>query len=603
MNHYKKRTSHLLFILCLFGSTLLSEQIQAQAFNILNGKIFTDLDGNCALDTDEVGLVNWTIKASTAGVIYYGNTDQDGNYLIGLPPGDFVVTIHPPAALWDLCEDTYNISFLGVDETQTLNIPAATIIECPVMTVFVGNPWDLRICEGSQYYVNYCNAGTQIAEDVSIEIMLDEFQTLLTASIPVTSQMNNILTFDVEDLAPGECGDFTFEIELACDTSIVGFTHCVEAYIFPDSICVDTAMWSGASLEVMGTCENGAVNFSAKNIGTATTTPTLDFIVIEDQVIYMQGNIDDLAPDTEQALVSIPANGKTYRIQLEQEEGHPGLSMPTTFIEGCRENSNQSFSTGFVNFFPPDDANNFIDIACAENGYPYDPNDKLAVPYGYGEEHYIFANQAIEYTIRFQNTGTAAANNVVIRDFLPSTLDPTTLRHGASSHPYTYELLGNGEAVFTFENINLPDSTTNLAGSQGFIKFDIQQQPNLPAGTLIENRAFIFFDLAAAVITDTWFHTVEEDFIIINSVNDKFKTLTINAVPNPFTDYTNIVLEGMNFPNAELILFDAFGKVVESKKFENNQIQISRTGLASGIYFFNIQSKGQFVGSGKLMVQ
>jgi uncharacterized repeat protein (TIGR01451 family) len=52
-------------------------------------------------------------------------------------------------------------------------------------------------------------------------------------------------------------------------------------------------------------------------------------------------------------------------------------------------------------------------VVCA-----YDPNDKYAEPAGYTEEHFITADQEIEYRIRFQNTGNLPAENIFIEDQL-----------------------------------------------------------------------------------------------------------------------------------------------------------------------------------------
>lgn len=572
--------------------------------NNIVGQIAYDLDLDCQYSILDKGTIGWYIQAQDGDDTYLAATDENGFYQLSVPAGDFEITIIPPVADLFSCEPPFPISFQ--DEggiVKAINFPFINFGDCPYLHVQIGNNWDLRICEESTYYVNYCNYSFVTGEDAYIEIALDEYQTFVESSIPLSGQMGDTLIFDIGDIEGGVCGDFTITTMLACDTSIVGFTHCTEAHIFPDDACETSGDWSGASLEITGICEDGMINFFARNVGTVTTTATLNFVVIEDQVIYLQGGIDNLMPQEEELIASIPATGATYRVIAQQEPGHPGESIPTFFVEGCTANSSQPVSTGFVNTFPANDADIFIDVSCVENAYPYDPNDKLAVPYGSEEEHFIQANQQIEYTIRFQNTGTAPAFKVVIRDSLPTTLDPVTLRSGASSHPYTFTMEGDGVAIFTFEDINLPDSTTNFAASQGFVKFNIQQEPDLPNGTLIENNAAIFFDLASPVITPTWFHTVGEDLIIINEVSSEFKALSIDAFPNPFTDYTNIVLKGVDLPNLELKLFDAVGRLIKIERFENNRVELSRTDLTSGVYFFIIESEGEFIGNGKLMIR
>jgi len=215
--------------------------------------------------------------------------------------------------------------------------------------------------------------------------------------------------------------------------------------------------------------------------------------------------------------IPIYPEGATVRIEAEQSPGHPGSSMPAAFVEGCGTASDD-FSLGFVTQYPMDDGNHFIDIDCQENVGSYDPNEKIAYPKGYFDEHFIQATDEIEYHIRFQNTGTDTAFTVVLRDTLSSFLDARTIRPGSSSHDYEFELLENGIVKFTFENILLPDSTTNLEASNGYVKFKVKQKNGNDPGTVINNRAGIYFDFNEPILTETVFHTVEipYDYIIEN---------------------------------------------------------------------------------------
>ena len=132
-------------------------------------------------------------------------------------------------------------------------------------------------------------------------------------------------------------------------------------------------------MEVDATCVDDTIHFSIKNDGNAILSPGLDFIVIEDDVIlYQQQPIGELAIG-EVHEFSLKAGMATYRLEADQEPNHPGNSTPTTIVEGC----GNGFTPGFVNQFPMDDADPFLDIDCRENIGSYDPNDKQAFPIGY----------------------------------------------------------------------------------------------------------------------------------------------------------------------------------------------------------------------------
>ena len=133
----------------------------------------------------------------------------------------------------------------------------------------------------------------------------------------------------------------------------------------------------------------------------------------------------------------------------------------------------------------------------------FDPNDKLArtSSRASAEHYYIEEDEWIDYTIRFQNTGTDTAFNVIITDTLPSTLDPASISWGAASHVHSRAVVGQGVLKFIFPNVLLPDSNVNEPLSHGFVSFRIRpRQPVLP-GTIIENTANIYFDFNPPVIT------------------------------------------------------------------------------------------------------
>lgn len=139
----------------------------------------------------------------------------------------------------------------------------------------------------------------------------------------------------------------------------------------------------------------------------------------------------------------------------------------------------------------------------------YDPNDKLVKPAGFGQEGFIQQTDSLlRYTVRFQNTGNFPATFVEIRDTLSQFLDIQTLKAGPSSHPYTLRVEEGERLIFFFDNIQLPDSASDPAGSQGFVSFTIEQKPGLALGTMIENSASIYFDFNAPVITPPVVNTI-----------------------------------------------------------------------------------------------
>lgn len=89
----------------------------------------------------------------------------------------------------------------------------------------------------------------------------------------------------------------------------------------------------------------------------------------------------------------------------------------------------------------------------------FDPNDKRVLQ---GEE--IFesqTNEYLNYIIRFQNTGTASAIKVKVKDVLNENLDWNTFQMVSASHNYKVTIKDGNQVEFTFDNINLPHEAAN----------------------------------------------------------------------------------------------------------------------------------------------
>src|SRR5262249_38095603 len=159
--------------------------------------------------------------------------------------------------------------------------------------------------------------------------------------------------------------------------------------------------------------------------------------------------------------------------------------------------------------------------------------------------HCISPGQRLDYQIRFQNTGTAIAHNVVVLDTLPPSLNPITIHWWASSHHYTYQILSGNFIKWTFFNILLIYSFTSEPLSHGIVDFNIQQYPHLPLGTINENSAAIYFDMNAPVITQKAQHQLCEDFMGLSATqslqNNADIPIIIKAYPNPF--HSSITLQ------------------------------------------------------------
>ncbi len=476
----------------------------------ISGNVYYDLNDDCLYDLDEIGMEDWIVQFDGNGTTSYASTDADGDYHKLLAPGNYDVTvILPENDLWTACTPTQTVA-LDTFANETVDFPVQAFLQCPSLSVDFSAAF-LRRCFNSTYNVHYCNNGTLPAEDAFVEIEFDPYLEVVGSSVPWSSVAGNVYTFPIDDVPVGGCGSFYVEVLVDCD-AVLGQTHCSVAHIFPDDPCIPTSpLWDGSDLEITGTCDGDSVRFEIKNLGDDMAEP-LEFIVIEDDMIYLTSDPVQLFSQ-ETTTVVVEANGSTWRLEMPQTPNNPFGTFATDAVEGCGTNGSGSFSLGFVTQFPEDEESPAVDEDCQENVGSFDPNDKIGYPKGFCAAQYIKAGQDIEYKIRFQNTGTDTAFNVIVRDTLSLSLDPASVVPGASSHPYNFEISGEGALEFSFPDIMLPDSNVNEQASHGFVKFTISQKPNLPMGTVINNGAAIYFDFNDPVITNTYHHTIGDDFV------------------------------------------------------------------------------------------
>ncbi|MEO0790563.1 MAG: T9SS type A sorting domain-containing protein, partial [Bacteroidota bacterium] len=401
--------------------------------------------------------------------------------------------------------------------------------------------------------------------------------------------------FEIGTVSEASSGSFTINALLSCDASL-GFTHCISATIEPFT-CVDDDNF--AELIVEGSCDdtNNEVQFRVRNIGTDGMITPQDVRIVEDVIMYMDNNPIQLdAGQLEE--YSFPANGATWRLEINQDDSFPYGGIASAFVEGCG-----GFNPGVATQFLTYNFNPNVDELCLENIGSYDPNDKQALPRGFGELNYIEANTPLEYLIRFQNTGTDTAFNVRIEDQLSDFLDPSTIVPGAASHPYRMSLDEDGLLTFHFNDIMLPDSNVNQEASNGFVQFSIQQTTDNPIGTLIENNAAIYFDFNEPIITNQVWHTVGEEFITVSSYELLETETTLLIAPNPLKSFTRISLEGIIIESGRCQIYDSQGRLAFEIPMQGNRAEISRELIpSSGLYVFRIVSQESVLAQGKLLV-
>ncbi|MDC6652452.1 DUF7619 domain-containing protein, partial [Leclercia adecarboxylata] len=147
----------------------------------------------------------------------------------------------------------------------------------------------------------------------------------------------------------------------------------------------------------------------------------------------------------------------------------------------------------------------------------FDPNDKQV---NRKEIFYDDANKNLVYTIRFQNTGNDTAFVVRIKDQLDPRFDYSSINILSKSHPMDFTFTPKGDLEFVFDNILLPDSTTNEAKSHGYVSFSMKlKDMDFAVGDSVSNQASIFFDYNDPVETEYATTKIVSQGIVSNVIN------------------------------------------------------------------------------------
>lgn len=573
----------------------------------VTGRVAIDSNINCMVSPLEPPYTDVIIELTRGNFTTYATPDPNGIYTALVDPGVYTVNAISQHPYWTSCNNNVVVTLNSSNNNASIDFPMQAIVNCTYMTVEIGAPV-LVHCASNYYNVQYCNDGTADAQNAYIDITLDSLFVIDSTQLPISSQNGHTYTFNLGTVPAGFCQNFRIygTLDGACDTVNRGRTHCAIADIYPDTSC---SPWIGANLEVQAECTGDSVAFRIRNTGNQNMITPQNYWVIEDNIIfYTSPGPISLPSGGTTTWQRFPATGSTYRLQIPQPQGHPWGRQASATIEGCQSasHSQNPISTGFVNIFSLNDAAPHYSIDCQPNVGSWDPNDKQAFPIGYSSHHYIHQNEDLEYRIRFQNTGTYPATNIVIIDTLSAYLDVATLAPSVASHPYTWRLLKENIVEFRFNNIMLPDSNSNPAASHGFVDFRIQQQNNNPLGTVINNQAAIYFDQNPPVITNQTYHTIGENFIqFLGTEKVLVPHVSVSIYPNPFLQSTTLKVESpVVYNHLVLEVFDVTGKMVKTVVSNDQQeIKLERSKLLQGIYFYRLNADGLLLNSGKLIVQ
>jgi len=206
-----------------------------------------------------------------------------------------------------------------------------------------------------------------------------------------------------------------------------------------------------------------------------------------------------------------------------------------------------------------------------------DPNDKTCLQGDRITSDMI--GQYVDYIIRFENTGSANAQFIVVKDIIDTKLfDVESLLPVSSSHPYHLTIKDGNVVEFYFENIQLPFDDAN---NDGYIAFKIKTKSTLQLGNILKNTADIYFDYNFPIATNVTQTTISNTLKVedVSKSNQK-----IVFSPNP-------AREKITFSEdvKSVSVYDLSGKLIQSSIINGTELNVSN--LQKGNYILRISTK------------
>ncbi len=556
--------------------------------NCISGTVYCDANSNGIFDSNENTISNAAIQIQTGNGIQTVYSDINGYYsLVYNSNNPIVINLNPNwSSMTGYTGGVYTLLSENCDSNQVYNVGLNCGSNLPAN------------CYSGYVFCDANNNGVMNAGELPIPFAPVYLGVSPTSNSSVTVYTDSTGFFSY-------CGQ-------------IGTSNIAVAWLNSQWLGYQGYSANSSLITLVGSANgNNQPGFLAVNCGGTpctdlwtTVTPWIGYYQNTTAHIKLNwGNYGPVASGNYQLTLTFPA-GVTVNTSSIQNSGYTisgntitwNLSnLNTTFsnfdyvtfqVPGGLVNGAQHYFTSTISPVNSTDCNSQNNAGSLLQilGNSYDPNDKTVqrpdfywtTPISIGTEIIDAALQdVLTYTIRFQNTGTAPAQNVYILDTLSSNLDWSTFSLINASHPVQVFHQSNGLVRFEFDQIWLADSTTNEPGSHGDLVYRIAEKSTCLAGCEIENTAYIYFDWNDAIVTNTTYNLNEN---IMGIYEDGINGWGI--YPNPANNYLQI--QGLETFNYEI--HDFAGKsILKGEGSANEMLDITK--LMSGAYVITIESE------------
>lgn len=553
--------------------------------SVLCGNVFNDLNANGVSDGNDMGLGGQTLTIWGNGMQGSVVTDSNGNYTLNVAPG------------------TYTIYYCA-QFPYTITSPPDSF-GCAFYYVTIGA--NDTLC-GNNFGVtaNTVSISGRIYHDANTNGVFDFGETGIPYQ-PVTIGSNTVYTNFYGEYSTYEPVG-TYTINYTPTGSYAGYALTSPASI---TVVATTVGNSYPNNDFGLNIPPGSTDLSITLSPSTTITPGFNawyYVTVHNSGVlpasgvvtfhYPTGLTFDYATP---AATSVNTSTQTVTWNVNNI---PAFGTKTIWVD-FNASTSLVLGTSMLSMvdvtlnvgIEPNLANNMDSVHQIVVG-SWDPNNKLVTRTNLPDVNYqmistVNPDQSIDYTINFQNEGTAPAVNIVVIDALSSNVDFNSFKFLGASHNVSVKRTGN-EVNYMFPNIMLVDKTTNEPLSHGFIKYRINAVNGLAAGTQISDNAAIYFDFNAPVITNDAVITI----VLPQGINDVNTGNAVQLYPNPVKGVSKVQFEltKASFVNVEVI--DVTGRLQATLSNEIlpaglQSLSLDASKMANGIYTIKTNIDGK----------
>jgi hypothetical protein len=416
----------------------------------IEGQVLIDVNNNCQADTIDIVAKDWFLNVentTTSSII----TDNSGKFRIRTESGPTTLTaLAPhPTDIWQFCANNITVNTGSNNPLAQITFLAQSADGgCPHTEVSITQP-DLVRCSTSTYIVTVQNRGAGASGDLLLNIVTDPALTIESASEPY-AQNGNSIEFEIPPMDMFEQKNITVKARLTCNVQI-GATHAIDARLTPVECAI---AWTGPRFALEGNCSGNEVVFSLKNEGSGGVNASSRYRVISDDLLYSDWTDVLLSEGSTPSVLSFPADGRTWRVELEQALGYPQASHPAVSIEGCGVGDNGLYAIAHRHAWRYDDGNPDVAAVLAPNTTGV-PDRVVESSYGFGQYNFVSDTGWLEYTARVRNHLNEVLNKVEYRLAFSPTLDIRTFQVLSSNEPVDIELGNDYGIKATMDNIQI----------------------------------------------------------------------------------------------------------------------------------------------------